>query len=172
MQGGQHGSDPHGLRSQTGVNTWDRCDRYASKSNKIRGPRGDGLRTAQTASTGCKATIKAVDAPPYGQVCQQSNQNTWRNNARKLQSQDRGRGAQRKGENKWYTGISPVDTKLERSLTARSSWGQVQQDKNVESKRNSKWLKRQHGTVIAGSKGCSQRETGHPQRGTIDGRNI
>ena len=61
--------------------------------------------------------------------------------------------------------------KLELSLTARSSWGQVQQDKKVESIRISKWLKCQHGTVIAGSKGCSQRETGYQQRGTIDGRN-
>ena len=61
-----------------------------------------------------------------------------------LQSQDGGQcrwtvGAavpRKKGNKEWSRGIDPLATKLERTPTARGSWGQVQPNKNVEAKEN------------------------------------
>ena len=50
----------------------------------------------------------------------------------------RGRGAEKKRRSRkeWSRGMDPLTTKLERSPTARGSWGQVRPNKKVEAKEN------------------------------------
>ena len=48
----------------------------------------------------------------------------------------RGRGAEKRGKKEWSRAIDPLAATLERSPTARSSWGQVQHNKEVEAKGN------------------------------------
>ena len=87
-----------------------------------------------TVRTGCKATIRAGVVKPYGQVCRKETRKVVERSktffaakpGRGSVSLDRrGRGAEKKGKKKWSTGIDPLATKLERSPTARSCWGQV-----------------------------------------------
>ena len=48
----------------------------------------------------------------------------------------RGSGSEKKGKKEWSRGIDPLATNLERSPTARGSWGQVQPNKKEEAKEN------------------------------------
>ena len=95
----------NGLRSQTGVKTWGRCDKYANKPREKRGPRVDGLCTAQSGRAS-KAMIKAGVVKPHGQVYRKETRKSGREQQDLLAAKPgrgsvsldrRGRGAEKKG---------------------------------------------------------------------------
>ena len=82
---------------------------------------------------------------PLGQVCRKKNNKSGQEEQYLLAAKPgrgsvsldrRGRGTEKKGKKEWSRGIDPLATQLERSPTARSSWGQVRPNKKAEAKEN------------------------------------
>ena len=179
MKGGQHGNDLYGLRSQTGVKTWDRdATSTPTRQEKNGGQEGTACGLLRT---GCKATIKAGVVKRYRQVCRKETRQSGREEQNLLAAKSgrgsvsldrRGRGAAKKSYQKVVQGNRCAGYKARTEPDSKELLGAGTTKQEGRGQRESTdELKSQHGTANVGPKGASQREANSRHCGTIRGSN-